>query len=47
MKLSKALGLPAAMLVAAVALQASPLNKDLFLGFNSLAMVLPDALWSC
>jgi membrane-associated phospholipid phosphatase len=47
MKLSKALGLPAAMLVAAVALQASPLNKDFFLGFNSLAMVLPDVLWSC
>ena len=47
MKLPKALWLPAAILVAAVALQASPLNKDLFLGFNRLAMVLPDALWSC
>ena len=47
MKLSKALWLPGAMLAAAVALQASPLNKDLFLSLNSWAIVLPDAIWSC
>ena len=47
MKLTKALWLPAAMLVAAVALQASPLNKALFLSLNAWAMLLPDELWSC
>ena len=47
MKLTKALWLPAAMLVAAVALQASPLNKVFFLSLNTWATVLPDELWSC
>ena len=45
MKLSKALWLPAALLAAAVALQASPLNKALFLSLNTWATVLPDQLW--
>lgn len=47
MKWSKSLWLTAAILMVAVGLQASPLNKDLFLSLNSWATVLPDAIWSC
>ena len=47
MKWPKSFWLAAAILFAAVVLQASTMNKDLFLGLNSWATVLPDVIWSC
>lgn len=47
MKWPKSLWIAIAVLLAAVALQANPMNKDVFLVLNSWATVLPDAIWSC
>ena len=47
MKWPKSFWLAAAILFAAVVLQASTMNRDLFLGLNSWATVLPDVIWSC
>jgi membrane-associated phospholipid phosphatase len=47
MKWPKSFWLAAAILFAAVVLQAGTMNKDLFLGLNSWATVLPDVIWSC